>query len=394
MTTQRVLSASDRKILNGLGQIERKIRFGDFLGTLRDDLDLSAIGGIAGYAELELATQPTHQDTIVIGRNTYECINTATGTVVADDANIAVVRGANAAAFLANIIAAINRRAAAAHATVTKADTTTPAVGVGSESVYAFASGTKLCIRPAVIPGSTVKPAGADVAFITLSDTLSASVGWNVADLGKLGLDPFEGRMAGVKFSVTTAMILSGRAQFETAFDVRSILVDVRDSNGKKKQVLDDAFTFSGKVVTATLAGAGVASKTQNLSAFLPATADKTFNWQHNFGVAVDVATLKAVKAAAMAGGALTCTVNSIAANGTRTALVTGADLAGGTAQVPFDIPGLSVPFPILSTEGLEILLIGGTSLSAPTGVTFQATYHEDVHSLANTDVVTIIAIG
>lgn len=388
----RYLAPVDRKIFNGLGQIERKTKHGDFLGTMRDDLNIALLTGVAGYARLPMSVQPTHEDIVTVGRNTYQFLDDGTSTVVTNDAYIAVDLGADAAAARANLIAAINGTADAKSGTYTLADEETAADGIGYEKVYAAETGTFVRVRPAVKQGGSIDYRAA--ADITLSATLTTSAAWNVTSLDKAGLDQFTSRLQCLKLAITTAMLATGYVEFGVEFDVRGVLVQALTSGGKVKKTLDDAVTFSGKTITVALPGTTAATKTTTRSVPLAATADVTRNGQDFIGAAAVVTAVKVVIPEDDSGGALTVTVNKVSAAGSRTALASGVDITGASPRVPFAITGLTVPFALAADESLEFLVIGGSGLSAPTGVTFQWTYYETGYNLVNGDVLSLAIFG
>lgn len=173
-------------------------------------------------ARINLGTNPTHQDTLTIGDDVYEFINTGTGTVVADDANVAVVIGGSAATTFTNLLAAINGTAAAAHATVTKADTETPAVGVGTHKVFAFNFGSSVLgvvnstaqgVDPMDFAWSSYTSMPDNLPSIALSDALTASVAWSNTNMNQLAwFNPVYDTRGSVSFrlAITTAMINAG----------------------------------------------------------------------------------------------------------------------------------------------------------------------------------------
>lgn len=173
-------------------------------------------------ATILLSTNPTHQDSLTIGADVYEFINTATGTVVADDGNVAVAIGANAAATQANLLAALNGTAAAEHATITLADTETPAIGVGSLPMYGVVNSNVLSLfysksqgkSPLSITQAQWATMPAAVPSIALSDDLTASVAWSHTNMNQVpyfnGALGVVSRSASVQITVTAAMIAAG----------------------------------------------------------------------------------------------------------------------------------------------------------------------------------------
>lgn len=171
------------------------------LHSLADRIELNRALAEAGQqpffqaARINLGTNPTHQDTLTIGGDVYEFINTGTGTVVADDGNVAVAIGGSAAATFTNLVAAINGTAAAEHATITMADEETPAIGVGSQRVYAFNFGSSVLgvtystargVDPNDFVWSDYANMPATLPSIALDDDLTAAVAWSHTNMNTL----------------------------------------------------------------------------------------------------------------------------------------------------------------------------------------------------------------
>lgn len=154
---------------------------GSEIYDLRQDLEAAFMAledqvekGSPGQANIRLNTNPTAGDTISIGADVYEFL-AAIGNALTAGSTVGILRGANAAASLANIIAAINQTADAATAT-----------GHGATSVVASIYNTDfLHIETADAPGGNSVPnSGASVA---LADGLTAAVNWDHANLSEVG---------------------------------------------------------------------------------------------------------------------------------------------------------------------------------------------------------------
>lgn len=171
--------------------------------------------GAIPSAALLMAQQPTTADTIGIGADTYEFV-TAAGAV-ADDDNIAVAIGGNAAATRANLIAAINATDANnQHANITLIDTITPAKANGTENVVADEVGTTVRIRYATGPGGAVRSGNPSIVLAE-AITHAADI-WNVGNvnlntLGGIGASAIPS--ARTSFTVSAAMVTNG---FQVAF--------------------------------------------------------------------------------------------------------------------------------------------------------------------------------
>ena len=227
--------------------------------------------------EVDLSTNPTHQDTLVIGGDTYEFINTGTGTVVADDSYIAVEIGGGAQATLDALIAAINRTAAA-HATVTKADAVTPAEHIGNEAVWALDGGSQVLRLiltykagqdPTSTPGSVAPsdnfPGYAlfpkDLPDIGVDASgLTAAVAFEVTNFNELDFyNPVRSdrrQATGFTFAVTTEMLAAGFVRFSVPGTV-GFQVTVRTSAGAPKYVDGCTWVLASGVLTLNLGTAG-----------------------------------------------------------------------------------------------------------------------------------------
>lgn len=136
--------------------------------------------GVAAYNTIAISANPTAGNTLTIGADVYEFV--AAAGSVANNANIGVVRGANVAATMANLIAGI-------HATYGTGDLTglfkvgglLPALKNGTEDVFAFYAGGVLNVLAADAPGGDVVTG--TVPSIACSDTLTEVVSWAFANL-------------------------------------------------------------------------------------------------------------------------------------------------------------------------------------------------------------------
>lgn len=276
-----ILSAANRAVLTPLSAATLdqlryttpenvKYLFADRL-ALASELTAQNNCGYFSPALLPLSTNPTHTDTVTIGGEVYEFINTSTGTAVADDDNIAVTRGANAGASVDNLIAAINGTAGV-HGTITLADTTTPARSVGTLPLFAlkiadtnvglFYTGTQ-GKSPFSITRDEWSRLPATIPSIALSNALTASVAWTTTNLN---LVPFfnpaisvVSRSASVRVTITAAMIAAGLAV--VAFGVglgssasMAMHITCMTSAGVLKVPATDSFTLSQTTGILTIA--------------------------------------------------------------------------------------------------------------------------------------------
>lgn len=136
-------------------------------------------GGGQGIAQanIRLNTQPTATDTITIGSNVYEFKALITDAPTTPG-NIVVLRGASAAAALANIIAAINGASGLGTTYSAKGTALVKASIYNTDFLHIEAAEAA---GGAVVPG--LKP------NIALSDALTAVIAWDHENLGRTGGD-------------------------------------------------------------------------------------------------------------------------------------------------------------------------------------------------------------
>lgn len=224
--------------------------------------------GVCAEARLIMSAQPAHQDTIGIGNDTYEFINTGTGTVVASDTNIAVVIGGSAAATRANLIAAINGTATNPHPTVTLADTVTGAVAIGTESFVADEISNDVRIRTASQPGGTAiggNPSKSLAESITDAADVWRQGNVNVNTLG--GQTRARKKVAHGQITVTSAMITS--EPFTVAslpFTPTGFTVQVRSSTGLLRSDVTDLFTIANDTIQCNVDGATNVANTNTIT--------------------------------------------------------------------------------------------------------------------------------
>lgn len=235
----------------------------DRVRRLRGDV-ADGFGALMSPSQRDLSVNPTHQDTLVIGDDTYEFIATGTGTVVADDGNIAVAIGGNAAATQAALVAAINGTASAEHATITLADASTPAIGIGSLPVFGMVTSNVLSVLwstkqgkdPSTLTLAELKewPAHTDgIPSVPLSDTLTAGGDWTFDDLDFANgwvFNPAYGVASciGLTIAVTTEMVAAGAVVIYPVAGMvfEGVVAQAYDSSGTFKAYDDSTFTVSG----------------------------------------------------------------------------------------------------------------------------------------------------
>lgn len=211
--------------------------------------------GVIPSARIDLSVNPTDTNTLTIGADVYEFVNTAVNANVGVDTRKGVVIGGAAANTLTSLIAAINNTVATPHPSLFLIDGVTAALSRGVENVVAVAAGTDLVIRPALSPGGTPVASSPSIA---LSDALTAVVAWSMTNLNLGGgRTTSTARVAHTQFTVTTAMITDGTHRFDVNFTVAGYLVGARTTGGVAKGTGTDTVALSGSTFTLTLAGGG-----------------------------------------------------------------------------------------------------------------------------------------
>ena len=186
--------------------------------------------GIIPLATIDLSTNPTTGDSLLIGATTIEF--KAAGENVGADENVAVLIGVDAATTFASLLAALNGTAANPHASILlKAPSTDPAVGVSAEIILADdAAALLLRVVPATAPGGTAVPGPQALA---LADSLTAAVNWSVTNLNKtLGVAAGTPQMAFGSYTITAG---ESEAVFQPPFTPTFLLVQVQTSAGVTK---------------------------------------------------------------------------------------------------------------------------------------------------------------
>lgn len=195
------------------------------LVTLESQVD----GGAVAQASIRLNTQPTAADTITIGTTVFEFVATL-GSQTAG--RIGVLRGASAAAALANIVDAINQ--------------VVPAVvhdGTHTMNIRADIYNTDfLRIQQSSRPGGpAVRGVGASLA---LSDALTAVIAWDQTNLSNTG--------SGLSWRTTILRLVVDAVNLAADFDVVLPFTPVQ---AQVIQVLDGGVITAPNAAKATNTG-------------------------------------------------------------------------------------------------------------------------------------------
>lgn len=139
---------------------------------------------VIGHVWIDMATNPTATDTLVIAGLTFEFL--AAAATVANDANIGVLLGSTAAATLANVVDAINGNVASATG-ILKAAGTAAERNNSTVPFRADACGTHLVLRYAHMVGG-LPTSGASLDLSTNpTDTNTVTIGSDVYEFATAG---------------------------------------------------------------------------------------------------------------------------------------------------------------------------------------------------------------
>jgi hypothetical protein len=178
---------------------------------------------------MPFAQQPTTGNTVTIGADVYQFITA--GGEVTSDTRIGVAIGGDAAATLANWVAAINATYADnEHPNLLKGDGETPALANGTEPFFADIIGTTLRVRSAAAAGSS-KIVGSAKSVVLAENLTHASLVWGVGNVNVNTLGGSYPSAFGVSVqskAITQAMIDAGEVRFSFPFRVAAFTVQIR----------------------------------------------------------------------------------------------------------------------------------------------------------------------
>jgi len=190
--------------------------------------------GSVAVATLTQSGQPSNDEDLVVGSDTYKFLTAPAGAT----ADIEVEIGADAEASLDNLLAA--------------------AQASGTEAlVWDKLSATQLRLRSAVSANGQVASGNPDIAL-----DASGVTNW-ASDVGDVNLNTLAGKesgnqvLAATKLAITTAMITAGAVRFSFSFVPAAVQVTVLDATGALKMAITDTFVISGNDVVVTLNGGG-----------------------------------------------------------------------------------------------------------------------------------------
>lgn len=221
------------------------------IGTLLSHFDPGAVA----TASLNIATNPSDTNTVTIGGDVYEFCTAAGAT--ANDTNIGVVIGANAAASRDNLIAAINGSVSAATGLTNASGG--PAEANGTEDFYADEIGTEVRIRSADGVGGTIE-CRYDTTEVAQTLTDAADI-WSTGDAAiNSGRNSGQRQFCINSQTITAAMITYGSARFsfgnqDGVGTVDTFIVQVVDATGVVRSGGVDEFTLVNDDVLCTFGG-------------------------------------------------------------------------------------------------------------------------------------------
>jgi len=216
---------------------------------------------------INLGTNPTTTDFLVLGGETYEFV-TAAGTVAAD-ANIAVAIGANAAATFLNFAAAVNGTAAAAHPNILDSGGGA-ALGRGTKPVFADDLGSSVLalyytgtqgVDPDAMTHEDMKALPSVYPSFVVSESMTAVVTWNALNFNLLPVaNPITqvNGTVGLRLAVTTAMVSEAfRFRFPGVDTIAGVIVSPKTSTGIPKYYDAATFQITAGQLIVTLAATG-----------------------------------------------------------------------------------------------------------------------------------------
>lgn len=212
-----------------------------------------ATEGHVAYNAIAIAVNPTAGDTLTIGADVYEFV--AAGGDVAADTNIGVVRGADVATSMANLIAGIHATYANLEYTgLFQTDSSTPALKNGTENVFAFYGGGVLNLQAADAPGGNI--VSGTTPSIACSDALTEATAWTFANLNLSTGGSFRPtQVARVSFAITAGQISAGSVVIRVPVQSADMVAyySVFTAAGVEKHAHTDSVAVAAVTGSATL---------------------------------------------------------------------------------------------------------------------------------------------
>lgn len=221
-------------------------------------LDDLSFGSVAN-AVVVISNQPTDTDTLTIGADVYEFVNTGVDDDIANETNICVLIGGSAAATQANLLAAINSTDGdGLHATCdTALGAAAPANG--TENVVGRSITTTIQIRGADSPGGRVTASNPSIVLaeaITHAADIWREGNVNLNTLGGSAPAPYGGAM---QCKTITAAMITNSVRFSFPFTLTRFIVQARTATGVIRTALAalpaDTYVINNGDVLATFGG-------------------------------------------------------------------------------------------------------------------------------------------
>lgn len=215
--------------------------------------------GVVPSARLNLATQPTANDTITVGGHVFKWVAALGATVAQTQLKI----GASAAADRATLVKALNGTADSVNILEGSTAFKDAATVLGWSVAADAPSGTIIRLRQVVLGyhGQAAYAVAQAPASIAVSEALTAAADiWNCANLNELGQAPGK-RYVMRAVTITAAVKAFGSLTIDLPFtpDAKSLLWSCYTSAGVVRGDVDEAVAVSAsdKTIAVTLAGGG-----------------------------------------------------------------------------------------------------------------------------------------
>lgn len=258
---QSNLNAYQQAVLKSA--MELLVRIGGNDPAVMSGIDLGAQlqgvrDGIIGSARLGLATNPTANDTVVIGGHTFKFVASLGAVVTQTQVKI----GADAAASRAVLVKAINGTADSVNILEGTTAFVATAYAGGWAVVADEVGSSTIRVRQCLwgYHGLTNYVQALTPVSIALSETFTdATDAWNCANLNETALAPGKRSTSGF-LTITAAMITKGSFVIDLPFTpvVKSLQWDGYISTGVKRAINEAVVASAAdKTITLTLAGGG-----------------------------------------------------------------------------------------------------------------------------------------
>lgn len=380
--------------VNRLVQGFRRMGFAERLNEIQDDVSNvdSAAADLSSTAiavlEFPYTGQPTAEETLVIGGDTYQAI--VAGGSVTNDAYIAFLRGATARATYLNLVDVVNAKIGL-HTNLFKTDDVTPALAAGTENVRMehVAGGDtatgKVYLFNADAPGGNKLPGAAP--SLVVSDSLTNGGPWKLLNLNLAISAAAQTKYAAVPHTIVAGDLSQAQPVLVAVpFTPSFVRVTVVDANGVQRAPYIEATipaAIGGQDYVAlnlndttptgpnkTVVTHDVAASTAREGYFSPPT-----------GRDIRIVGYELILDEAVAGGTLVGNIKKTTAAGAETDWATAVNVAGFSAHDPtaFTPDDVALPHDLAATESVMLGLTAGVGLTAPLNATWNVLWAEKV---------------